>query len=78
MSPVSHLDKVEAPMAFMLGSKDRRVPEADGRRYVNALRSRGVPTRVLVFPEDTHALSQPQTDYEQWLNAAWWLKQHGQ
>lgn len=63
-------------MAFMLGSKDRRVPLDDGKRYATALASRGIETRVLVFPEDTHALDKPQTDFEQWLNLAWWLRQH--
>lgn len=60
----------------MLGAKDRRVPLDDGRRYTDAVRARGVPTRTLVFPNDTHALDKPQTEFEQWLNLAWWLGQH--
>jgi hypothetical protein len=75
-SPIAHAHKVTAPLAFMLGAKDRRVPLDDGRRYVDAVRAKGVPTRVLVFPNDTHALDKPATEFEQWLNLAWWLKQH--
>jgi acylaminoacyl-peptidase len=60
----------------MLGAKDRRVPLDDGRRYAEAARAAGVETRTLVFPNDTHALDKPQTEFEQWLNLAWWLKRH--
>jgi acylaminoacyl-peptidase len=53
-----------------------QVPLVDGWRYVDALKTRGVETRVLVFPEDSHALDKPQTEVEQWLNIAWWFNQH--
>lgn len=56
--------------------QDRRVPLDDGQRYIDAVRAAGVPTRVLVFPNDTHALDKVQTEFEQWLNLAWWLGQH--
>ena len=68
----------QVPVMFMLGAKDRRVPLADGLQYIAALRAAGkAPTpRVLTFPEDTHALDKPQTEFEQWVNVAWWLQAH--
>ncbi|KAG2495995.1 hypothetical protein HYH03_005919 [Edaphochlamys debaryana] len=82
-SPVRHVDRVNAPVFMMLGAKDRRVPPPDGLQYMTALRGRDVaahgpppPTRMIVFPEDAHGLDKPQTEYEQWLNVVWWLKQH--
>ncbi len=75
-SPIAHVHNVTAPLAFMLGAKDRRVPLEDGRRYIDAVKAMGVPTRVLTFPNDTHALDKPQTEFEQWLNLAWWLRRY--
>eukprot|EP00197_Chlamydomonas_leiostraca_P007936 CAMPEP_0202863236 /NCGR_PEP_ID=MMETSP1391-20130828/3945_1 /ASSEMBLY_ACC=CAM_ASM_000867 /TAXON_ID=1034604 /ORGANISM="Chlamydomonas leiostraca, Strain SAG 11-49" /LENGTH=784 /DNA_ID=CAMNT_0049542847 /DNA_START=190 /DNA_END=2544 /DNA_ORIENTATION=- len=75
-SPIAHVSKVKAPMTIMLGAKDRRVPPPDGLAYASALRAAGVPVRVLVFPEDTHALDRPQTEYEQWVNVTAVMKEH--
>ncbi len=68
-------------MLFLLGGKDRRVPLRDAQQYVNALRAlRGEAspaTKILVFPEDNHALDSPQTEFEQWITALEWLQRHG-
>jgi acylaminoacyl-peptidase len=78
LQAVAPTPQVSCPMLFMLGAKDRRVPHEDAKQYVAALRARpdAPEARVLVFPEDTHALDKPQTEFEQWLNAAWWLRQY--
>jgi acylaminoacyl-peptidase len=51
----------------------------DAKQYINALRRGGGAgeVRTIVFPEDSHALDKPQTEFEQWLTAVWWLKRHG-
>jgi acylaminoacyl-peptidase len=79
VSPVAHAGAVTAPVLMLLGAKDRRVPLEDGRRYLEALRARGAgapEARLLIFPQDSHALDRPQTEVEQWVNVAWWLRRH--
>ena len=78
-SPAAYVDRVKAPMCFLLGAKDRRVVMTDARLYLSRLRSRGAeapPTHVAVFPDDTHALDRPQTEFECFLTHAWWFKRH--
>ena len=75
-SPVAHVDNVKVPLCFLLGAKDKRVIMADAKLYVSLLKSKGKDapkTRVSVFPEDTHALDRPQTEYECCLTHAWWF-----
>ena len=57
-----------------------RVPLVDAKRYVAALRARkgAQESQVFVFNEDTHALDRPQTEFEQWLTVAAFLKKHMQ
>ena len=78
VSATRYVDRVRGPMLFMLGAKDRRVVLRDTELYVAALKAReGAPvTRVILFPEDHHALDKPQTQFECQLTWAWWLKLH--
>ena len=55
------------------------MPSTDAQLYVRALAARGEgapEVRTIVFPEDTHALDRPQTEFEQWITTASWLKTH--
>jgi len=76
VSPVAHVHKVKAHVTLMLGAKDRRVPFPDGLQYQAALKAAGVTVRTMIFPEDSHALDKPQTEFEQWVNVAAVMKTH--
>ena len=38
--------------------------------------TKGVPTRMLMYPEDSHPLDKPATEANHWLNIAAWIQAH--
>ncbi|XP_060187651.1 acylamino-acid-releasing enzyme-like isoform X2 [Lycium barbarum] len=75
-SPILHISKVRTPTLFLLGAKDLRVPMSTGLQYARAMKEKGVEVKVIVFPEDTHALDRPQSDFESFLNIGVWFKKY--
>lgn len=77
-SPVAYIDNIKAPLLFLLGKKDQRVPPSDALRFIAALESRsdGPEVRTILFPEDCHPLEKPQTEFESIINIFWWFKKH--
>jgi dipeptidyl aminopeptidase/acylaminoacyl peptidase len=56
ISPLSHVDRIEAPLLVIHGTNDPRVPVSEARQLVSALEERGVPTELLVFEDEGHGL----------------------
>lgn len=78
-SPMSNdLAKVSTPVLFGIGGKDRRVPPTQGIEFRDALRSLGVETRTLWYPEDCHPLGTLQAFGDFSVNWGAWLLQHTQ
>ncbi|GKD78501.1 acylamino-acid-releasing enzyme [Tanacetum coccineum] len=70
---ISH---VKTPTLFLLGAKDLRVPVSNGLQFARALKEKGVPVKVIVFPEDIHPISRPQSDFESFVNIGVWFKKY--
>lgn len=75
-SPMQYVDKVQTPVLLMLGEEDRRVPPKQGLEYYHALKARGIPTRVLLYPGNNHALAGVEAEADGFMNIALWLIQH--
>ncbi|KAJ6903563.1 hypothetical protein NC651_020903 [Populus alba x Populus x berolinensis] len=69
----SHIGRVKTPTIFVLGAQDLRVPLSNGLQYARALKENGVEVKILMFPNDVHAIERPQSDYEGFLNIAVWF-----
>lgn len=67
---------VQAPTLIALGKRDRRVPFSQGMEYHHALRARGVPTKLLIYENDVHAIDKPVSEADHWLQIGAWLEEH--
>ncbi|MEE4201237.1 dipeptidyl-peptidase 5 [Erythrobacter sp.] len=53
-NPVNLVDKWQTPMLVIAGERDFRVPYTQGLQSFTALQERGIPSQLLVFPDENH------------------------
>jgi len=73
--PLLKADKIRTPTLFMSGEKDFNVPSAGSEQMYQALRTLGVPTELIIYPNSFHGITAPsyQRDrLERWV--AWFTK----
>jgi CubicO group peptidase (beta-lactamase class C family) len=54
MSPFARVDKVTTPTLVVHGTADVRCPLGQAQQWFTALRERGVPTQMVLYPEGSH------------------------
>lgn len=59
-SPQRFAANFKTPTLVMHGEKDYRVPVTQGFEYYSTLRLKGVPTRLVYFPDENHWVLKPQ------------------
>lgn len=57
--PFFHADRIHTPTLFMGGNRDFNVPVAGGEQMYQALQALGVPTELVVYPDQFHDISRP-------------------
>ncbi|MET0534803.1 MAG: S9 family peptidase [Steroidobacter sp.] len=73
-NPVNHVAQWSKPMLVIHGMRDYRVPYAQGISTFTALQRRGIPSRMVIFPDENHWVLKPNNsvrwhhEVEQWLN----------
>ncbi len=69
-SPSSYVTEFHTPCLVVHGENDFRVPYTQGLEFFTALQKRGVPSKLLFFPDEDHFVRKP-------LNAElWWNTLH--
>lgn len=72
-NPVNHVAQWTKPMLVIHGVRDYRVPYAQGISAFTAMQRRGIPSRLLIFPDENHWVLKPNNsvrwhqEVEKWL-----------
>jgi dipeptidyl aminopeptidase/acylaminoacyl peptidase len=59
-SPHNYVDKWDTPILIITGEYDFRIPYTQSMEAFNAAQLRGIPSKLLIFPEETHFVVKPQ------------------
>jgi len=60
MSPLAHVDKVTTPTLILHGGSDIRVPTTQGYEMYSAIKRKGVPAEMVVYPRQPHGPQEPK------------------
>ena len=80
-SPHRYVDKWTAPIMISHGEFDFRILASQGMQAFNAARLRGIPTEMVIYPDENHWILKPQNAvmwqrlFFRWFDK--WLKPHG-
>lgn len=78
-SPHLFVDKWDTPILVTHGELDYRILASQGMSAFNAAKLRGIPARLLIYPDECHWIAQPQNGvlfqrvFFDWLDK--WLKE---
>jgi dipeptidyl aminopeptidase/acylaminoacyl peptidase len=72
-SPHLYASRFRTPMLVLHGELDYRVPYTEGLSLFTALQRRGVPSRLVLFPDEGHWILKPQNARLWWSEVHRWL-----
>ncbi|WP_420607578.1 prolyl oligopeptidase family serine peptidase [Novosphingopyxis sp.] len=72
-NPVNHVTAWKTPVLFTHGEKDFRIPYTQSLMGFTAAQRQGIPSRLVVFPEESHWINKPQNSIQWHRNVFAWL-----
>jgi dipeptidyl aminopeptidase/acylaminoacyl peptidase len=74
--PFFHADRIRTPTLFMGGQSDFNVPIVGGEQMYQALRSLGVETQLVIYPNQFHGISVPSYKMDRLQRYLAWYDKH--
>lgn len=74
--PLFDVDKIRTPTLFFGGERDFNVPIIGSEQMYQALKSRNVPTRLIIYPNEHHGITRPSFKRDLFERYIGWLAEH--
>ena len=68
--------KFKTPTLVIAGEQDYRVPYTQSLEFFTALQRQGVPSRLVLFPDEGHWISKPQNSAAWYREFLGWLARY--
>lgn len=75
-SPNRFVKNFKTPMLIVQGANDFRIPDTQAMELFTALQLRGVPSKLLYFPDEYHFVTKPQNARSWWSTVFDWFNQY--
>jgi dipeptidyl aminopeptidase/acylaminoacyl peptidase len=74
--PFLHADRIQTPTLFLGGERDFNVPVQGGQQMYQALRSLGVDTQLVIYPNEFHGIQRPSYQRDRMERYLAWYDKH--
>jgi dipeptidyl aminopeptidase/acylaminoacyl peptidase len=72
-NPIDYVKNWKTPMLVIHGERDFRIPYAQGLATFTALQRKGIPSKLLVFPDENHWVLKPRNSIQWHETVLGWL-----
>jgi dipeptidyl aminopeptidase/acylaminoacyl peptidase len=73
-SPMTFIRNARTPTLVLHGERDAEVPAPQGYEFWHALKTLGVPTQLVIYPDEGHAIRKPEHERDRVVRSVAWLE----
>ena len=75
-SPIRFIKKVKTPTLMIVGERDAECPASQSYEFWNALKTLGVPTKLIVYPGEGHMFIEPKHQVDRLEQTVAWFDKY--
>jgi len=75
-SPLTFIKNVKTPTLILVGDRDGECPAPQSFEFWHALKTLGVETQLVVYPDEGHVISQPEHERDVTKRTIEWFNQY--